>query len=170
MLGRRVLDPFRQESRIQKSDGIGLLDVETVLLMRKETHQAEARLLAPGSEAVPGCSGILAGYEIHMGETRLGPEARPFAEIVRRSGREVRISDGAISPDGRVFGTYLHGIFDNDEFRTAFLNRIRREKGLGPTAAAEPRADPLDLLAEHMERHLDMDKLLSICGINSAGT
>ncbi|HTY20599.1 MAG TPA: cobyric acid synthase, partial [Geobacteraceae bacterium] len=125
MLGRRVLDPFRQESRIQKSDGIGLLDVETVMLMKKETHQAEARILSPGEQVAPGCNGQLAGYEIHMGETQLGAGARPFCEIVRRSGREVKIGDGAVSPDGRVFGTYLHGIFDNDGFRTAFLNRLR---------------------------------------------
>jgi adenosylcobyric acid synthase len=167
MLGRRVLDPFNQESRVQKAEGIGLLDAETVMLIRKETHQAEARLLPGGELAVPGSTGSLTGYEIHMGETQLGPDARPFAEIVRRSGREVKISDGAVSPDGRVFGTYLHGIFDNDGFRNAFLNRIRKEKGMRPEAAAAAQADPLDLLAEHLERHLDMEKLFAICGIDN---
>jgi len=166
MLGRMVLDPFNQESRIQKAEGIGLLDCETVMLIRKETHQAEARLLPAGETAVPGSSGLLTAYEIHMGETQLGPDARPFAEIVRRSGREVKVSDGAVSPDGRVFGTYLHGIFDNDGFRNAFLNRIRKEKGMSPEAAAAAQADPLDLLAEHLERHLDMARLLEICGID----
>jgi len=159
-----VLDPFRQESRIQKSDGIGLLDVETVMLMKKETHQAEARLLSPGEKAIPGCSGHLTGYEIHMGETQLGADARPFCEIVRRSGREVKIGDGAVSPDGRIFGTYLHGIFDNDGFRTAFLNRLRTEKGID-NVTSKPQADPFDLLADHLEKHLDIEKLLSICGI-----
>jgi len=167
MLGRRVLDPFTQESRIQKAEGIGLLDCETVMLIRKETHQAEARLLSAGEMAVPGCGEILTGYEIHMGETQLGPDASPFTEIVRRSGREVKINDGAVSADGRVLGTYLHGIFDNDGFRNAFLNRLRKEKGMLPAAAATTRADPLDLLAEHMERHLDMERLMSICGIKN---
>jgi adenosylcobyric acid synthase len=110
---------------------------------------------------------MLTAYEIHMGETQLGPDARPFAEIVRRSGREVKVSDGAVSPDGRVFGTYLHGIFDNDGFRNAFLNRIRREKGMRPETAATAQADPLDLLAEHLERHLDMERLFEICGIDN---
>ena len=165
MLGRRVLDPFNQESRIRKAEGLGLLDAETVMLMKKETHQAKALLLPGGETAIPGCGDKLNGYEIHMGETQLGPEARPFAEIFRRSGKEVKINDGAVSPDGRVFGTYLHGIFDNDGFRNAFLNRIRKEKGLQPSAAVQPQADPLDLLVEHLERHLDMKRLFDICGI-----
>ena len=168
MLGRRVLDPFNQESRIRKAEGLGLLDAETVMLMKKETHQAEALLLPGGESAIPGCEDKLNGYEIHMGETQLGPEARPFAEIFRRSGKEVKISDGAVSPDGRVFGTYLHGIFDNDAFRNAFLNRIRKEKGLQPEATLQNQADPLDLLAEHLERHLDMKRLFDICGIDNA--
>jgi adenosylcobyric acid synthase len=165
MLGHQVHDPFNQESRIRKAVGLGLLDAETVMLIKKETHQAEARLHSAGERAVPGFSGNLTGYEIHMGETLLGLDSQPFAEIFRRSGRDVKISDGAVSSDGRVFGTYLHGIFDNDGFRNAFLNRIRKEKGLRPSSVSTAQADPLDLLAEHLERHLDMEKLLAICGI-----
>jgi adenosylcobyric acid synthase len=167
MLGLRVLDPFNQESRVGKAEGMGLLDVETVMLMEKETHQAAARLLAAGKRIVPGCSGDLSGYEIHMGETTLGRCARPFATITCRSGKEVKISDGAVSPDGRVFGTYLHGIFDNDGFRTGFLNRLRKGKGLPLKSAALAQPDPLDLLAEHLERHLDMERLFAICGIDN---
>jgi adenosylcobyric acid synthase len=168
MLGHQVHDPFNQESRIRKAEGLGLLDAETVMLMKKETHQAEARLLSAGELAVPGFSGNLTGYEIHMGETLLGPDSQPFADIVRRSGRDVKISDGAVSSDGRVFGTYLHGIFDNDAFRNSFLNRIRKEKGLQPAAMLQTHEDPLDLLAEHLERHLDMGRLFAICGIDNA--
>ncbi len=100
-----------------------------------------------------------------MGETELGPEALPFAVIDRRSGLSVAIRDGAVSPDGRVFGTYLHGIFDNDSFRQSFLNRIRAQKGLPERAATAAQEDPFDLLAAHLERHLDMGRLLAICGI-----
>jgi len=165
ILGRRVKDPHGVESAVTEAEGLGLLDVETVLLTEKETHQAEARLLSAAALAAPGCVGTVSGYEIHMGETALGPGAQPFAQLVRRSGSDVAIPDGAVSSDGRVFGTYLHGIFDNHGFRTAFLNRIRREKGL-PTQSAESRVeDPFDLLAEHLERHLDMERLLRICGI-----
>jgi len=165
ILGRRVKDPHGVESAVTEAEGLGLLDVETVLLTEKETHQAEARLLSAAALAAPGCVGTVSGYEIHMGETALGPGAHPFAQLLRRSGSDVAIPDGAVSSDGRVFGTYLHGIFDNHGFRTAFLNRIRREKGL-PTQSAESRVeDPFDLLAEHLERHLDMESLLRICGI-----
>ncbi|HOP40417.1 MAG TPA: cobyric acid synthase, partial [Geobacteraceae bacterium] len=170
MLGSRVVDPDGMESPVPEAEGLGLLDAETILLATKETHQAEARLLAAAGLAAPGCGTTVSGYEIHMGSTTLGPSAKPFAQLLLRSGREVAVPDGAVSPDGRVFGTYLHGIFDNHEFRTAFLNRLRREKGL-PLLSADDRADdPLDLLAEHLERHLDMERLLRICGIEWASS
>jgi adenosylcobyric acid synthase len=166
MLGRRVLDPFHVESEIREAEGLGLLDAETAMLMTKETHQARAQLL-PGALCVaPGCDGLLAGYEIHMGETVVGPGSRPFATVVARSGRETTVADGAVSPDGRVFGTYLHGIFDNAPFRTAFLNRLRAAKGLPLSPApVEPAADPFELLADHLERHLDVERLLALCGL-----
>ncbi len=72
MLGRRVLDPSNQESSIGEAGGMGLLDAETVMLMEKETHQAEARLLPAGKGIIPGFTGDITGYEIHMGETTLG--------------------------------------------------------------------------------------------------
>jgi adenosylcobyric acid synthase len=165
MLGTRILDPDHVESSLAEAEGLGLLDAETVLLPRKETHQARARLLAAASLAAPGCSGAVEGYEIHMGHTTLGSGSLPFAQLLSRSGSEVTIPDGAVSTDGRVFGTYLHGLFDNDGFRSAFLNRIRMAKGL-PTFSADCRSeDPFDLLAEHLEKHLDMERLLQICGI-----
>jgi len=165
MMGKRVLDPHGLESDRREAPGLGLLDVETVLLPEKETHQAEARLLRGASLAAPGCEGMVTGYEIHLGETTLGPKAKPFAQLLRRSGREVAITDGAVSADGRVVGTYLHGIFDNHGFRSAFLNRIRREKGLPAMTAGSGMEDPFDLLAEYLERNLDMERLFGICGI-----
>jgi adenosylcobyric acid synthase len=99
-----------------------------------------------------------------MGETILGPAAQPFAHIVRRSGEELEVLDGAVTKDGRIFGTYLHGLFHNDRFRAAFLNRIRRQKGL-PDREPAAQADPFDQLAAHLEQHLDMEKLLAICGV-----
>lgn len=165
MLGGRVLDPCGVESDIRETAGLGLLDAKTSMLAAKETHQVEARLLAAGNLVAPDCSGGLSGYEIHMGETTLGPGSMPFARISSRSGNPVEIFDGAVSPDGRVFGTYIHGVFDNALFRTPFLNRIRKGKGLPEQAAAATGADPFDLLADHLERHLDMDKIFHICGL-----
>jgi adenosylcobyric acid synthase len=161
MLGWRVLDPDGVESDIKEAEGLGLLDVETVMLTRKETHQVAATLVADIGVPRKG----LRGYEIHMGETTLGPEAHPFAHIIRRSGREVSVDDGAVSTDGRVLGTYLHGIFDNAQFRTDFLNGLRRNKGLTERAKVVTLKEPLELLADHLERHLDTEALFSICGL-----
>ncbi len=165
MLGKRVRDPFQVESHIREAEGLGLLDVETTLLRRKETHQVQARLLLAGTRVAPGCSGVLGGYEIHMGVTVLGSGARPFANFIRRSGTTVKVKDGAVSPDGRVFGTYMHGLFDNDRFRAALLNRLRRSKGMAEVSGRWQRDEPLDRLATHLEQHLDMARLLAICGL-----
>jgi adenosylcobyric acid synthase len=166
MLGRKIFDPDGIESAVAEAAGLGVLDVETVLLPNKETHQAEARLLPAALLIAPDAGDMVSGYEIHMGNTSLGPAAKPFCQLLRRSGSEVAVPDGATSADGRVFGSYLHGIFDNHAFRTAFLNRLRRKKGLAVPVSENRADDPFDLLAEHLERHLDLDTLLQICGID----
>ena len=168
MLGRRVSDPEGVEDMAGRmAEGIGLLDAATVMLCRKETHQVEAELLPAGFLTAPKSSRHLTGYEIHMGETILGRGAAPFARIIRRSGREVEVQDGAVNRDGTVFGTYLHGIFDNAGFRTPFLNRLRRAKGLTERSGTETVADPFDLLADHLEQHLDVTRLLKLCGVET---
>ena len=164
ILGRAVRDPDQVESGLVEAAGLGLLDVVTTMLAEKQTHQVEAQLLPAGQQLAPGSQAEITGYEIHMGETVLGAGARPFATIAKRSGSAAGIGDGAVSQDGRVFGTYLHGIFDNHGFRTAFLNRIRREKGLPEQAETVPPCDPFDQLAAHMERHLDLERIFEICG------
>jgi adenosylcobyric acid synthase len=164
MLGKLVLDPHHVESCAAETAGFGLLDVVTTMLKEKQTHQVEAQLLPAGLEVAPGCRPTVTGYEIHMGETVLGATARSFATIDKRSGNSLAVGDGAVSQDGRVFGTYLHGIFDNHSFRTAFLNRIRRVKGMPELAEVVPPSDPFDLLATHMEEHLDMERIFEICG------
>jgi adenosylcobyric acid synthase len=164
MLGRLLLDPHRVESEISETAGLALLDVVTTMRKVKQTHQVEARLLPAGQELAPGGEALLTGYEIHMGETLLGPGARPFATIVKRSGRGLEAGDGAVSGDGRIFGTYLHGIFDNHGFRTSLLNRLRRGKGLAEQAGVVQPCDPFDSLAAHMEQHLDMARIFDICG------
>ena len=167
ILGRRVSDPSGVEAAEScGAEGVGLLDVVTIMLTRKETHQATAELHTAGFQIAPRSSKRLEGYEIHMGETMLGPAARPFAHIIRRSGEELEVLDGAVTKDGRIFGTYLHGLFNNDQFRAAYLNRIRRRKGL-PEREPAAQDDPFDSLAAHLEKSLDMKKLLAICGIES---
>ena len=109
--------------------------------------------------------GTITGYEIHMGETLLGEEVSPFARIVSRSGEKADLLDGAVSRDGRIMGTYLHGIFDNAGFRAALLNRLRRQKGLSTVTPVTASQDPLELLARHLEKSLDMNRLFALAGI-----
>lgn len=166
MLGNMVLDPERVESAHDSEAGLGLLDVVTTMLKEKQTHLVEATLLEAGQGLVSGAAAALTGYEIHLGESVLGSGALPFARIARRSGGATSTEDGAVSQDGRVFGTYLHGIFDNHGFRTAFLNRIRRAKDMPELAETAQVADPFDQLADHMEEHLDLERIFGICNVN----
>jgi adenosylcobyric acid synthase len=167
MLGLRVLDPNGVESAVKEATGLGLLPVETEMLSEKETHQALAYLDEGGLRIAPDCSGVVSGYEIHMGRTTHLEMPRPFARIFRRGESNDIVEDGTVSNDGRVFGTYLHGIFDNEHFREVYLNGIRTEKGMqhrrrSHTVSAH---DPFDLFADHLEQHLDIRKLLEICGL-----
>jgi adenosylcobyric acid synthase len=169
MLGQRVLDPNGVESAVKEATGLGLLPVETEMLAEKETHQVRAYLDAGGERVAPDCSGVVSGYEIHMGRTTHLGTPLPFARIFRRGEANVTIHDGTVTDNGRVFGTYLHGIFDNENFREAYLNVIRTEKGM-PQRRKSPAAaliDPFDQFAEHLRQHLDVERLLAICGLGS---
>lgn len=167
MLGHRVLDPGGLESDINEATGLGLLPVETEMLPEKETHQVLAYLDEGGLQIAPDCNGVVSGYEIHMGRTtQMGPR-RPFARIFRRGETYDTIEDGTVSSNGRIFGTYLHGIFDNEHFREVYLNGIRAEKGmqLRRKSYNVPEHDPFDQFAEHLRQHLDIKQLLEICGL-----
>lgn len=169
ILGLRVLDPCSVESGIKEAIGLGLLPVETELLRNKETHQALAYLEESGHIVAPDCNGVLSGYEIHMGLTTHVAATRPFARIFRRGEIPVNIEDGSVSADGRVFGTYLHGIFDNARFREIYLNGIRLQKGMLLLRGGHktPQDDPFDRLASQMEQHIDMKQVLAICGMDN---
>jgi adenosylcobyric acid synthase len=143
MLGRVISDPDGTEGPPASAPGLGLLDVETVLEPIKTLSNVSAVHVA---SQLP-----ISGYEIHLGRTT-GPDcARPFAHIDGRP-------DGAIAPGGRVVGTYLHGCFSGDAFRRAYLESI----GAAPSHLAfdEVIEATLDGLATHLERHLDLDKIL----------
>jgi adenosylcobyric acid synthase len=163
MLGRRIADPDLIESERPEAEGLGLLDVETVLAPFKQTHQAEGVLL-PAAEAA-GLAGPekVCGYEIHMGETVLGPLARPLLQLTRRSGRGASLEDGAVSPDGRVWGSYLHGLFDDEPTRRALLEGLRgtRLASSPPSSRTLSLDAELDRLADHLEKHLDLAALFA---------
>jgi adenosylcobyric acid synthase len=144
MLGRRIADPDGIEGPAGAVAGLGLLDVETVLTGDKRLEPAKGEALgAP-----------FRGYEMHMGVTT-GPDcARPFATLAGGP------ADGAVSPDGRIAGTYVHGLFADDRQRSAWLLRL----GAGPSAVAHDALveTTLDRLAAHVAAHLDLDRLLRL--------
>ena len=169
MLGSVVRDPDGVESAVKEAQGLDLLPSTTVLLLDKETHQALTYLDEAGLTVAPECNGVISGYEIHMGATTLGKGCRPFSRIFKRGAAPVVVEDGAVSADGRIFGTYLHGLFENNHFCEIYLNRIRLEKGLPLRHGTLKQTlhDPFDQLAEQFEKHLDLPRLMTICGLGS---
>ena len=109
------------------------------------------------------------GYEIHLGETTYLPNAEPFARILRFGDNE-SVLDGAIDVDGNVFGTYLHGLFDDDGFRHSFLRATRERCGLAQPAkyahVHAEREDRINRLAEEVRRSLHMNLVYRLLGID----
>jgi adenosylcobyric acid synthase len=161
MLGHEIRDPHRAESDIESIPGLGLLDATTTLAHEKVTRQATARLIAPARFSQDGAAPVFSGYEIHLGETSLGHGTRPLFQLTRLGDVESH-HDGAVNDDGRVLGTYLHGLFDSSEGLALLLTHWR--KLCGKKISAAPVVDPLaererryDALAEHYRRNLRMD-------------
>ena len=154
MLGESISDPDGIEGPPGDSPGLGLLSVSTVL--RREKTLCNARgCMSAGSLKV-------SGYEIHMGETRFSGDASPLLLVTSRNNRPSGDTDGALSPDGRVFGTYFHGIFDGAAFRNWFLRLLDPEYR---AQREEPdRDDEYEKLARHFEQHLDMEAIYGIVG------
>jgi adenosylcobyric acid synthase len=159
MLGRRIIDPGAVESAVPQTPGLGLLDVETTFAAAKRTVRASG-VTDGGALAAAGAE--LRGYEIHMGRTRLSPGVRPFARLRTTTGGRAH-ADGAVSADGRVCGTYLHGLFDAPAFRAGFLDRLRAAAGLPARPPAACGSD-FERLADHVEAHLDLDRLDALIG------
>lgn len=161
MLGRAIDDPLGVESGRGRVEGLGLLDVATTFAPTKARHRVTGRVL---ESALP-----LFGYEIHMGETRRGERARPWCVITRqRDGEEIH--DGASSPDGRVFGTYLHGLFDSLPFTAGLVDHLRARRGLSPLdpgdwlAHRDFLAGRYAALASVLREHLDLEPIWNALG------
>ncbi|HHV61238.1 MAG TPA: cobyric acid synthase [Firmicutes bacterium] len=178
--------------------GLGLLPTETTFYPGKRTVRVRGRVIARVGWLGELAGEEISGYEIHMGRTTLVGGAAPIFQVrddigsqdeargrdqdaMEASGKPVGGGDiasdhgvtfeGAVSPDGLVMGTYLHGIFDNDGFRRAFVNHLRRKKGLSPL----PRMDGMssralrelnfDKLAALVRKGLNMDMLYRLTGV-----
>ncbi|GAX59548.1 cobyric acid synthase CobQ [Candidatus Scalindua japonica] len=168
MLGKVIRDPENAESKTSETGGLGLIDVSTLFKLQKNTYQVKARLYDNGPYILKNLNTEkeLKGYEIHMGETELLNGTSPFLKIIERSDKEVCMNDGAVSNDGNIIGTYLHGIFDNVEFRFQLINHLRTNKDLSPISPEELSTDDkekqYDKLADLVRKHIDMDLIYKI--------
>ncbi len=145
MLGQTLADPDGAEGPPGSADGLGLLQVATVMT-------GDKRLEAVTGSSILGAS--FAGYEMHLGVTLGADSARPFGHLSGGGG------EGAVSPDGRIMGTYVHGLFADDAQRGALLRLL----GAGNVQVSyEHRVEEtLGALAAHLEAHVDLDRLLSL--------
>ena len=145
MLGRMIADPDGHEGAPGATEGLRLLDVATVLSGDKRLTEARGAT----EDGAP-----FAGYEMHLGASEGPDRARPFARLADGT------PEGAVSPDGRVMGTYIHGLFAHDRQRAAWLGRL----GAGASAISYDALveDTLDRLAAHLERYIDLDRLLAL--------
>ena len=143
MLGRSIDDPDGIEGEAGETPGLGLLDVTTTMTPDKRLTRTIAKHAATGAP--------MSGYEIHIGRTDGSARSQPFAFIEGTP-------EGAVSPDGRIMGSYLHGMFTGDAFRSAFLAALGTVSSTSYAANVET---VLDSLADHLEAHLDVDGLLA---------
>jgi adenosylcobyric acid synthase len=145
MLGRAVHDPEGIEGPPGTAAGLGLLDVETALSRDKRLEKVEG-VTADGL--------LFTGYEMHMGMTKGSDCARPFAHLAGGA------AEGAVSPDGQVVGTYVHGLFADDRQRAAWLARFAAsDSAVAYDSSIEAT---LDKLAAHLEAHVNVDRLLTL--------
>lgn len=143
MLGKLVRDPSGLDGTPGTTDGLGLLDIETTMEAGKSLTRVTGEALGRK----------ITGYEIHLGRSA-GPDCkRPFAHIPS--------AEGAVSRDGRIMGTYLHGLFANDEFRAGYLARLGASSQPGFERGVE---QALEDLADLIENNLDVTGILAVAG------
>jgi adenosylcobyric acid synthase len=167
LLGRTIDDPTGVEGCGPRADGLGLLDVDTVFEPCKTLRRVEAEVVAANGPA-RGCPVV--GYEVHHGVSRRRPGAEPWLRLRRQPGGDTS-EDGAVSHDGRVAGTYVHGLFDDARFCRALVAELRRRRGLPPLAEdawLSQRAfwaRRYDRLAGWLAAHCDLGPVAAALGL-----
>ena len=152
ILGVALSDPDGVDGAAGEVEGLGLLEVETRLAGDKTLEEVSGNHLATSLG--------VRGFEMHVGQTTGADCARPMLDLGGRA-------DGAVSTDGKVAGCYVHGLFAADDFRHAFLAALRARPDHGVAYEVTVEA-ALDELAEAMELHADLDKMLEIARLGAA--
>lgn len=166
MLGIAIRDPhgIENDGVPVSENGLGLLPIRTVLRKEKTVRRVRGSLRCNFFRAGLSLQVPFEGYEIHVGETLYESGAFPLIDIERQGATEL-VPDGAVSKSGCVFGTYVHGFFDNDDFRHGFIQAARAAVDLAPAAsyvnANAERNARIDRLACHLRKSLNMNLLKS---------
>ncbi len=160
ILGSKLYDPFNIESNMQEANGLNLLNIETTFAKIKDTYQVKAMPFHNNPFLENSNDISLEGYEIHMGNTRRC-DVDSLLKIVERNQQEVEIVDGAISKNGKVWGTYIHGIFHNHKFKINWLRSIgwKRPEDYKSGNLLE---ETFDQVANQIRISLDIPKILDI--------
>ena len=151
MLGRSIRDPAGVEGEAGESEGLGVLDMETELTREKLRRNVEGTIFPGTAREAP-----VRGYEIHMGVTRGPAFGRPATWL---NG----VPEGALSNDGRILATYVHGVFDHPRACAAILDWAGL-RGVITVDLASAREASLDRLADSIEANLDLGQILQLCG------
>ncbi len=164
MLGEKIFDPLGMESSHKEVKGFGLLDIETTIEKTKLTSQVEAQIVSGkmpdlfSLNSEPRTPNFLRGYEIHMGVSKGDVGLFRLFRLAPRASHLAPVLDG--SAKGNVWGTYIHGIFDNDQFRRSLINSLRVKKGLKPIEGivdySNSRDDALNAWAKILKENMDM--------------
>ena len=165
MLGESIVDAGGSEaSPGSRERGLALLPVETAFREMKETRQIRFKMNG-GEGLLAGAAGVEGeGYEIHMGETRPVKGASPAPAQYLCHGDDL-VRSGAVSSDGRVMGTYVHGLFDSEDVRRALLRNVAAIHNLPePNVSAFSLDAELDKLAEAVRANLDMKLVYGLIG------
>jgi len=160
MMGEMIFDPGQVESADSQAAGLALLPVRTTFFAIKSTHQVRGQVVS-GKGLLEGAVGLaLSGYEIHMGQTSGMAITAPF-RIDERSCRPCRGTDGCLSPDGKLLGTYIHGLFHNKALRRVVVSNLAAKKGVAfhPSGQVFSKEEQYDRLADLVRRCLDMELL-----------
>jgi len=162
LLGEWVEDPFGVEAARGRVRGIGLLPVKTVLEQEKIVRKVVGRSMVYDSN--------VKGYEIHMGRTYVqGKRGYAFA-LIHEPGKSKSWEDGWVTDDKHIMGTYIHGVLDSPSFRAEILNKIRALKGLKtrrPRKGRLARFAQYDKLADHFEKHCDIQRIFTLVGLRA---
>jgi adenosylcobyric acid synthase len=169
MMGVSLVDPDGME-HVGTTPGIGLLPINTIMRQQKITSVASGHICAANVFGSSLERLQVHGYEIHIGETIYLDGAKPFATLSRKAGpRSSSHADGCITSDGRIFGSYLHGLFDDDQFRHALISSARAFHKLAPAKLfekwKEKREMSLNRLAAEVSAAVNMVELFAWVGL-----